>query len=117
MAMSDRVIVINRGVIQQIGTRHPLLLPARKLAGDALGVLAQVHRLQNPFHLLLDDGLIQLFNLQGIGHVVKDRHAAALATAILLLVIFANWLLNKLRRTGRPCQYPAFPGEQRSFRS
>ncbi len=82
-ALPELGVQVAEGLIQQqqLGLRHqgaaqghPLLLPARKLAGDALGVLAQVHRLQNPFHLLLDDGLIQLFNLQGIGHIVKDGH-------------------------------------------
>ncbi len=53
---------------------HPLLLAAGKLAGDALGVLAQVHasRIQSTFCLMV--AFVQLFDLQGIGHVVKDGH-------------------------------------------
>ena len=59
---------------QRAGERHALLLAAGELAGDAVGVLNQVHGGEHALHLLADGRLVLLLDGQRVGDVVKDRH-------------------------------------------
>ena len=76
-------VQVGQGLVQQqqgglchqgAGQGHALLLAAGQLAGNALGVLNQVHGLQHTFDLLPDGGLIHFFDGQGIGHIVEHGH-------------------------------------------
>ena len=54
---------------------HPLLLSARKLGGNPVRVLAQVHHIQDAIHLILNDvSLVHFFDFQGVGHIFKHGH-------------------------------------------
>ena len=65
---------------QRPGQGHPLPLPAGKLVRIAVGVMLQLHELQQPHHLVLDEvsrrALLPRPHLQPEGHVLKDRHVA-----------------------------------------
>ena len=53
---------------------HPLLLSARKLGGNPVRVLAQVHHIQDAVHLILNDVPVHFFDFQGVSHIFKHGH-------------------------------------------